>query len=278
LITMIGHLAKDVNIYADGRMDVVPGGGVFYGGIAVRKLGEGCAVITKCSRKDLHLFKLFDEVGVNVKYVFTDKTTSIENRYPSSNPDERHSRMVEKADPFDESDIPIDGKFEYLHITPLWYGEFPENLIELLRKRSSFLSIDAQGFVRRVREDGEMVREDWENKEKYMRYVDLLKVDSKEAEVLTGTKEIERSAIMLHEFGSDLVILTHSNGVILYDGKKIYRSNFGSWKIEGRTGRGDTCVSSFIVGLKRGYSLQKALDFSADITTKKMNYPGPYVG
>lgn len=274
-ILFVGHVSKDFNI-ANGKKVLVPGGGVFYGSIAAARLGASTAVLTKCALADRELFKQMEEAGVDVNYLDSDSTTSIENVYTGPNPDERTSRMLSRAAPFRNEDL-LSIEADAIHVNPLWYGEFPENLIPLIRERATFLAGDAQGFLRNVEEDGSMVYKDWDKKSEYLRFFDLFKVDAKEARIITGETELKKACEKLHVWGARMVIATHSDGVILFDGSRFYESRFDGWTMEGRTGRGDTCTAAFLVALlhlKKGVS--EATEFAARITSEKMKYPGPY--
>ncbi len=273
-ITFIGHVSKDVNIIIDKKM-IVAGGGVFFGSIAASQLGAEVTVFTKCATEDIPLFDKMPNVGVNTRFLHSPSSTSIENVYPTSNPDDRRSRVLSLAEPFKIADVQ-DMNEGILHINPLWYGEFPEELIPEVRKKANFLVGDAQGFLRNV-ENGTMTYRDWKGKEHYLKYFDLFKVDINESKILTGDNDIKIGAKVIHDMGASIVITTHQKGVSVYDGKKFYEANFGNWKLEGRTGRGDTCTAAFLVAMNK-MDLKDATRFAADITSKKMQYPGPYHG
>ena len=48
--------------------------------------------------------------------------------------------------------------------------------------------------------------------------LDLFKVDSKEALLLTGEEDPERAVRAVHALGPRLVLLTHQGGVCVFDG------------------------------------------------------------
>jgi sugar/nucleoside kinase (ribokinase family) len=74
------------------------------------------------------------------------------------------------------------------------------------------------------------------------------------------------------------VLLTHKTGVVAADAAGTAQAAFGAYPMEGRTGRGDTCTAAFLVARQSGASLDEAARFAAEITTRKMQYPGPYRG
>lgn len=274
-ITFVGHVSKDINkTPADTK--TIPGGGVLYGSIAAARLGAESIAVTKFAREDEHLFEIIPQSGVVLQRLDSRTTTSIENIYKSSNSDERESRVISLAESFKKSDVE-DIKSEAIVINPLWHGEFPERLLSVVREGTDLLIGDAQGFLRNVKEDGKMVYTIWEERFEYMKMFDIFKVDAKEARTLTGKTDILEACKEIREMGVKIVLLTHKNGICVYNGQRMYGAPFRTWTLEGRTGRGDTCTAAFVVGLKK-YPLQKATELAARITSEKMQYAGPYLG
>lgn len=273
-ITLIGHVSKDVNVFK-GSTEVLAGGGVYYGSFAARSLGEDVTVITKLNLKDYQLFKDMEDFGIKVVWIESLKTTSIENTYPSDNPDERTSRIVSRADPFTVDDLrEVCG---IVHISPLWHGEFPEELIEVVREKADFLSGDAQGFLRNIDESGNMYYEDWKHKD-LLEVFDVFKLDSKEAKVMTGEDDPELSLKKIMKYGVKEILLTTKEGVYLAKSGKVYFHPFGDWKMEGRTGRGDTAIATYLALRNKFEDAEEVVKRVAEITTLKMRRKGPYRG
>lgn len=269
----IGHVAKDINRTLQKTV-VVPGGGVFYGSIAAQRVGAKCRVITKCTVQDQFLYEEMTKAGVQVLFLESETTTTIENFYPTENPDDRTSRVLSLASSFQEKDI-TDISCEKIILSSLWHGEFAEEMIVNLREKTKILISDAQGFLRNVVEDGQLKYQDWSQKTKYLKFFDVFKVDNNEAFVLTGEKNLKKACEQIHKMGAKVILATHKDGVCAYDGKKFYEAGFLPYKLEGRTGRGDTCLATFATALD---DLQLAVKLAAEVTSKKMQYPGPYKG
>lgn len=273
----VGHVAKDIN--KTPRSSVVsPGGGVFYGSIAAQRLGIKCRVISKCAEDDRHLYNEMFDAGVHVSLLPSHATTTIENFYPTDNPDDRISRVLSLAEPFCEDDVRLDDFCETIVISALWYGEFPEYLIPLLRERAKLLAGDAQGFLRNVSEDGRLEYRDWQDKQEYLGLFDVFKVDNNEAFILTNERDLKVACREIHRFGARIVLATHRDGVCAYDGDEFYEASFSPYSLAGRTGRGDTCLAAFLAALLNGQSVQRAIELAAKITSAKMQYAGPYRG
>jgi sugar/nucleoside kinase (ribokinase family) len=278
-ITFIGHLCVDENVIR-GQTEHAFGGGVFHGGITAQRLRAGATVMTKCAERDRPGFRLLDEAGVRVIFRPTPTSTSIRNVYPSENPDDRQSFLISRAAPFSQEDLDqvTALKADVVHVNPLWLGEFPLTLLAALRPSVAMLCADAQGFLRVAEPDGRLAHRDLPQKRDVLPLLDLFKVDAKEALILTGEEDHRRAACAVHALGPKLVLLTHRDGVCVFDGREFHEAPFSGFTLEGRTGRGDTCTASFLVARGRGMDLAKAASFAAEVTSRKMQYRGPFRG
>ncbi len=274
-ITLIGHVCVDLNVVR-GTQEEFYGGGVIHGAVTALRLGALPTVITKCAAEHRAGFRSLDEPGIVTRFLPSRFSTSILNVYPSENPDERQSTLVSRADPFSAGDIETV-EADVAHVNPLWFGEFPVDLLPLLKRRAKLLAGDAQGFLRRAGEDGKMSYVDLAGKREVLSLFDVFKVDAKEARILTGADDMRQAVRLVRDLGPEIVILTHRDGVCVFDGLKCYESPFSGFTLEGRTGRGDTCTAAFLVGM-RELGLSEATKLAAEVTSRKMQYRGPYRG
>ena len=252
-IVLVGHVCVDKNVVR-GETETIGGGGVFHGGITAQRLGAEAVVVTKCAESDRPSFRLMGEAGVRVIFSSTPTSTSIRNVYPSENPDERQSLLISRAAPFGKEDLDqiVAQKADVVHVNPLWMGEFPPALLAVLRPSVAMLCADAQGFLRVAEPDGRLAHRDLAQKREVLSLLDLFKVDAKEALVLTGEEDPRRAARAVHALGPKMVLLTHRDGVCVFDGGTVHEGVFSGFTLEGRTGRGDTCTASFLVARGRG--------------------------
>ena len=271
-IIFIGHVSKDIN-QVKNIIQIIPGGGVYYGSFVAKSFSWETIVLTKGNYNDKELFKDMEEYGIKVIWKSSENTTSIKNIILTDNPDDRFSKIMSRADPFNINDIRnLEG--DIIHISPLWFGEFPDELIEEVRKKAKIIGLDAQGFLRHIDNNGNMIYKDWEEKRKYLPLVDVFKVDAREAEILTEEKDMKRALKIISHYGPHEILLTYRDGIMLFVENNIYEEKFEKWNLEGRTGRGDTALSSYIIHRYLGY--EKALLKSALITTEKMQRAGPF--
>lgn len=274
-IAFVGHVCVDRNVVR-GQVETFYGGGVVHGAVTARRLGAEVAVLTKCAETDREHFTSFRDAGVEVTFLPSAASTSIRNEYPTDNPDDRRSYLISRADPFSDADI-ADLAADVVHLNPLSYGEFPLDLLPRLRRSATVLGADAQGLLRHADAAGNMSNRDLPEKREVLSLLDVFKVDSREALILTGLEGVHEAARAVHDLGPRIVVLTHQGGVCAHDGREFYESPFTAWTVEGRTGRGDTCTSAFLVGMQRT-GLREATALAAEVTSRKMQYRGAYRG
>jgi len=104
-IVMIGHFAKD-RLVVDGKAEMAPGGAVYYGSIALRRLGVSVAVVTRLHPDDFTLLDELRQAGVEVFPIAAPETSGIENIYNSADMERRITHPLAFAGPFAPEDIP----------------------------------------------------------------------------------------------------------------------------------------------------------------------------
>jgi sugar/nucleoside kinase (ribokinase family) len=107
--------------------------------------------------------------------------------------------------------------------------------------------------------------------------VTYLKVDRAEAELLTGETDLGEAARRLAGYGPQEIVLTQSSGVTVWAGGRLYQAPFTTRSLRGRTGRGETCFSTYL-GRRLTASPEEATRLAAIVTTQKQEVPGPWRG
>jgi sugar/nucleoside kinase (ribokinase family) len=278
-VMMIGHFAKDRNI-VDGQGGMAPGGAVYYGSVALRRLGFRVAVVTRLHRDDLPLLAELRQEGVRVFATAAPETSGIANYYDSADMERRVCKPLGFAGPFSEDDIP-DLDARVYAVTPIIAGEVELPLLEALGRRGP-VALDVQGFVRVRIEEGEggepaLVFAPWPEQARGLGVVTYLKVDRAEAELLSGETDLRAAARRLTAYGPEEVVLTQSSGVTVLADGAFYQAPFASRSLAGRTGRGDTCFASYL-GTRLLAGPARATRVAAAVTTLKQEQPGPWRG
>ena len=272
-LLIVGAMALDEAV-VDGATTRLQGGAVYYGGFAAQAAGAKTAIWTMLAKRDRVLLNSLKKAGIHVSADWSEKTAGIRNTYTTSDPDHRSCVPLQLPATFDPQGFP-EIQARIVHFAPLVKGEVQLELVHEASRRSA-VGLDAQGFVR-CSQDGKLVFHDWEAKHEGLRLAAYLKCDAVEAEVLTGVSDPERAARELAGLGPREVLITHENGVVLFCDGRLFLARFTHKNLTGRTGRGDTCMASYLARrLKEGP--EESLRFAAALTSLKLEQAGPFSG
>lgn len=274
-IVILGHLARDI-IEVDGKSHKSLGGAVYYGGIAGAHIGLKVAIITKLKKEDFTFLNVFKKKGIKCFASPSEQTSGLKNIYSSENFEHREYEPLGFAGIFEKQEI-LDFITKYFVIGGILAGEVDLELLNhIFSKYPEKLCLDIQGFIRKI-ENKKVFYEPLsvEEKEAILSKIKILKVDQREARVLTNQKDINRASRELVELGPEEVLVTHQKGITVNASGDIY---FFPWKNKtslGRTGRGDTAFISYL-GARLSKPPEEALKFSAALTSLKLELPGPF--
>jgi sugar/nucleoside kinase (ribokinase family) len=271
-IVIFGNYTKDTIISTAGTR-YVDGGGFNYGAHAAAALGLKVAAVTRLARDDFHVVDALEKIGVDVFPKATESSTHMRLEYPTANVDERILTCAVTAGSYTIDQFNGLNARAFL-INASVRDEVPLNVVEFLRNKNAYLVADAQGFIRIIDENKQLVHAPWPDKEKVLSLLDVLKADAVEAESLTGEKDIKKAAQILADYGPKEIVLTHRDGILVYAEGKFYEATFLPDKLIGRSGRGDTCIASYMAK-RLSSSPEEAIIWSAAVTSLKMEAEGP---
>ncbi len=272
-VVMIGNFAKD-KLIVDGVEEIASGGGVYYGSVVVKRLGRKVAVVTRLHPDDFHRLEELRSEGVTVFVAEAEGTSGIANYYQSTDMERRICKPIGFGGKYSQADIP-DVQTRVIILSPLFAGEVDLQLLKNLASRAP-VALDVQGFIRVPVEDGLEFRP-WDEMEEGLQFVTYLKVDLAEAEHLTGLSDLRGACKKLSEMGPKEIVLTQSSGVTVFNDGKYHQAPFTPRSLAGRTGRGDTCFSTYIAK-RLTDSTETACQWAAVITSLKQEKPGPWKG
>ena len=276
-LVCIGHITRDKIVTPQSEV-YMAGGVAFYFAHAVNHLPKDVdfTVITKLADEDRHSAEEMQRAGIDVRIFPSRQTVFFENIY-GDNPDDRTQRVRAKSDQFCLSEL--DGiNADIYHLGTLLADDFTLDYIEEVHRRGR-VSIDAQGFLRRV--VGESVEKcDWENKQEWMRNIDIIKVNELEMEVLTGENDPRKAAAILASWGPSEVIVTLGSlgSLILADGEYYTIPPYKPIAVIDATGCGDTYMAGYLFSRVQGKSPAEAGRFAAAMCTLKLSHNGPFDG
>jgi sugar/nucleoside kinase (ribokinase family) len=272
-ILTIGHITDDI-MNDRGAVSRFIGGGAYFSAFAAKRSGASLLVVTRMAEKDFGLLQAMRDEGIEVLAIPGAQTTSIENIFESEDADRRRVNLLSQADPFTLEDIP-EVKARIFNLAALFKGEIPPEMIEPLSRRG-MVGLDLQGMLR-ASQSGAFSWVDWPEKKTYLPHITFLKADSLESEVITGSADRREAARMMRDWGAKEVLITHSEEVILYDGKTMHSAPFDPANLSGRTGRGDTCFASYMTR-RLDHGVEESLRYAAALTSIKMEKSGPFHG
>jgi len=274
-LLIAGHVSQDVNVTPEEQESSI-GGAVVYASVAARSLGANILALTKLNETDRSALKVFSEREVPFLYRNSRHTTSIRNTYSTPARDRRQCEALSVADPFSLEDFPPDIAADCYYLGGLIAGEFPPAIMGELAQRGK-IATDAQGFVRVRQEGGSLAFRDWGEKREILPSVAYFKTDAAEAELLTGERNQETAARMLHDWGAEEVMVTSSPEVLVLAEGTAHAFPFTARNLSGRTGRGDTCFAAYCYWRRR-HSPKESCLFAAALTSLKMETPGHFAG
>jgi len=268
-----GNYTKDTIITPEGTR-YVDGGGMNYAAHAAKALGLNTAIVTRLAGEDEHVVQAIRTDGIDCYPVYSPSSTLMTLEYKTSDVDKRNLYVKATAGTIHPADL--DGlSARAVVVSPSLRGEVEPEFFEVLRQRQGILlSADVQGFVRVLRGES-LVYEPWPQMAEVVRNLDILKTDAVEAAYLTGEENIEKAAKFFADLGAREVLLSHSEGILVHADGKYHHYKFHAESMSGRSGRGDTCVGSY-VAKRLTLPPQEAGKWSAAVTSLKIERHGVF--
>jgi sugar/nucleoside kinase (ribokinase family) len=268
----VGAYTKDTIVKRSGTT-YVDGGGYSYAAHAARIAGVNVGAITRLAAEDRKSTDLLRSVGVEVVVHESQHSTLMRLEYPTDNVDERILTVAAVADPFVPDDVARIEASAIL-ISPSIRGEVPLAVVEAVRAKARLVGLDVQGFVRVRQPDGRLAYEPWPELRQVLALVDVLKSDAVEGEFLTGERDLHAIARKLASYGPREIVLTHKDGVIVLANGTAQQRPFLPIELRGRSGRGDTCVGSYL-SARLNAEPAEATVWAAALTSLKLEAEGP---
>ncbi|MGB4273690.1 MAG: PfkB family carbohydrate kinase [Bacillota bacterium] len=271
-VALIGHYTKDTIVSSSGTR-LVNGGAFNYGAHVAARMGLKVAAVTRLAKEDRAVVDELEELGVDLYATYTPQSTCLRLVYPTANVDERVIYVTSTAGPFTPEEVK-DISAKAVLVGASMRGEVPEEVIDILLANNGRVALDVQGYIR-ILHDGKLVPADWPERERILQKVDVLKTDAVEAELLTGHKDIFTAARILSDMGPEEIVLTHRNGLLVYADGDFFEAGFYPRELVGRSGRGDTCISSYVAA-RLNRPPEEATIWAAAVTSLKMEAEGPF--
>ncbi len=273
-ICCIGHITLD-KVITPRFTAHMPGGTAYYFAKALKNFEHsGFRLVTSLGDTERGVVDELRAEGIDVELIPSRKSVYFENKY-GEDMNDRQQRVLAKADPFTVENLnSINAKI--FHLGTLLADDFSLEVIKDLSARG-IVSVDVQGYLRKV-EGENVVAVDYELKREAMPYIDILKCNEKEMEVLTRVSDPREAALILADWGCKEVLLTLGDkGSLIYAGGEFYEiPAVPATEIVDTTGCGDTYMAGYLYMRCRGASYTEAGTFAAAMCTIKLEGKGPF--
>jgi sugar/nucleoside kinase (ribokinase family) len=276
-ICCIGHITRD-KIITPSQSFSMSGGTAFYMAYGINNLPHDIAfqLVTKVGPESYEEVDRMRQAGIDVVCYDSAKSVYFENRYGIDS-NQRTQRVLAKADPFTiEEVLPLEAKV--FHLGSLLADDFPVEVVKALAKKGR-ISIDVQGYLREVR--GEKVYAiKWKAMEEILAYIDILKLNEHEMEMITNSKDPRTVALQMASYGvREVVITLGSFGSLIYADKQFYEiPAYEPRQVVDATGCGDTYSAGYLYMRSLGADIDASGKFAAAMCTSKLEHNGPYDG
>ena len=274
-ICCIGHITLDEVITPHSSLSMA-GGTSFYFSNAICNMDASYILVTSLAEKEKRFVESLREKGIKVIVSYRSKTVYFKNIY-SHNLDRREQKVLQTGDPFSFDQIEkIEA--DIFHLGPLLAGDIPLELIKALSKKGK-VSLDVQGYLRKV-ENQNVIAIDWKKKKEGLQYVDILKANETEMEMLTGTRDNREGARLLSDWGAKEVVITlGSKGSVIYMDQTFYTiPAYVPAREADTTGCGDTYMAGYLYQRIKHAAIQDAGEFASAMASLKIESHGPFTG
>jgi len=164
----------------------------------------------------------------------------------------RKLRVVSRAPSIFPEDIPPNLQAKAGHVAPIANEVLPET-VDKLRKMVGVLSLDPQGFVRKIGREGNVGLRRWTNLQ-LLQKIDVYKSSVDEIRMVTGLKNPRSAMRKVADYGVPIVIVTKGveGSTLLYEGKSYAVPVCKPRIILDPTGAGDAFIGAFLAEYIQG--------------------------
>jgi sugar/nucleoside kinase (ribokinase family) len=247
-LALFSHCAIDT-ITLDNETHEQIGGAACYGGLTARELKFDVSLYTKFG-KDFPK-QYLTQNKIDFENALSEKlTTRFAINITGS---DRTLKLLNECEPIEYTTLNADGSL----IAPIFH-EISSDLFSKIKKDSSFVLVDPQGFLRRVDSDKNIILE---NTELDLTGVNAIKVNPEESQKIVAGPN-DDMMISLQKKGVEYVLFTNKTEVSLLVKDKIYSITLPNKEIYDTTGIGDIFCATFCCTMLKEKDFLWALCFA----------------
>ncbi len=247
-VALFSHCAIDT-ITIDGETHEQIGGAACYGGLTARELKFDVSLYTKFGKDFPQQYLTQNKIHFE-NALSENLTTRFAIDITGS---DRTLKLLNACEPIEYTTINADGSL----ITPIFH-EISSDVFSKIKKDSSFILVDPQGFLRRVDSNKNIVLE---NTMLDLTGVNAIKVNPEESQKIVNGSNDEMM-LALQKKGVEYVLFTNKTDVSLLVKDKIYSITLPNKEIYDTTGIGDIFCATFCCTMLKEKDFLWALCFA----------------
>lgn len=231
-ICFFSHCTID-EIVRDENVVETPGGPACYGGLTARKLNFDVDLKTKVG-PDFPLVQFLQKNGIKMETALSDMDTT---RFLINIQGAERTLVLKKmCNPIEYNTIDADG----IVVSPV-FDEVSYEILEKIKRDSSFIMLDPQGFVRRIDSNNRVYND---RTDLNLTKITAIHVDPDEIFHLTGQSGTDAMKA-LQKKGVEYVIFTDKREVSMLVKDRLYKITIPDVNVHDTTGLGDVVCAAF---------------------------------
>jgi len=278
-VCVIGPIVWDRNFYGNLERRPQPGGVAYYASMTYCRLGLSTAVVTKVATNDeWALLRELRSNGVEVFNLPTKTTTTFENHYSADNFDVRVQRVGSRAEVIRLTEFP-EIRASTVHFGPLTPDDIELDIMVPGLSPFSAIALDAQGLVREI-VDGAVVAKETVDHGHWLRFVDVLKVDTQELLIYAGSASPSNAVRGLLARGVDELVVTEGSlgSTVFRDGESFRIDAVRPRRSVDVTGCGDTFLAAYMAKRMTSDDIEECGGFASAAASINLESSGPFKG
>ena len=278
-IVVVGHLSRDLIITPETSREML-GGAPAYAMLAPAIGAFGAGIVSKVGAdfEESYRYELLSS-GLNLSGLHSDgpRTTRFVNIYDAAG--ERTQKVEALAPQIKCSDLlRLGSKARIIHFSPLSDNEIEKECFQLARNSEALTSLDVQGFLRSISEEGLVFLKRWSKSDEILSLIDVVKLHDSELRMVNDVESESSAVSAILDLGPRIVIVTRD-----YRGSTIYTRKMrvdvplvlADSQMD-TTGCGDTYAIGFLVEYMRTANAARAGLFAATCSSFNVETMGPY--
>lgn len=271
-VLIIGPTTID-QVKGPGISVIKMGGVTTYSGITFRKHDLDATVVSKIAKKDHELFQIFKDQGIELLNGSTENTTVFVNHISGN--DRRQEMPARSASITADQARHAIGSTDHVHLGPLHPLDLATDLLRLLQKEKPVVSLDVQGYIRRV--DRGRVRQKTGISQRLNRALlasSVIKGDRAEIQAILDGRQITIEDL-IYLYGLDEVVITagsEGGRIIQATGQVVIYDVVNVNQVIDTTGAGDVFFAAYLVSrIHRGQTIRESCEHAAFVVAQHLS-------